>query len=381
MESWLSNPLVLRVVNHFLDQLDRQDLSSRSRMPGFRLSDKFAPEIYAPVEAGQAEYSWQLIRELEKKGLIEVKLDGKRESDLDYEVLPRPYIKMTLLSEGKFRKISGREHINNSYVNKWNKAVKNHLSEDVSFDKFKSTVLKVPGRKAAEVVQRFVNIKDVLKVRRYLRGVSAELFWGLSKILDNKSEFINSFLSSEKQILENPVLLHIDVPVSEINALLFIENLTSFVEMAAMRPSIVDGYVLIFSSGYKATADRVRSIHGQMLFFTGGSVNQQSNKWIKNYIVSEKNNLPTYLWGDLDFEGLKILKQLKLKFLNLEAWKPGYEKMMGNIEVGNGHNTSEAGKEKQQDPIMTGCEYTDTIILPFIRKNEKYLDQEAIVFT
>lgn len=129
------------------------------------------------------------------------------------------------------------------------------------------------------------------------------------------------------------------------------KRITSFVEMVKMRSSIVDGCVLVFSSGYKATADRVRIIQGQMLFFTGASTNKESNAWFKNYIVSDKNDLPTYLWGDLDYEGLKILKQLKSNFLNLEAWKPGYEKMMGNIEAGNGHNTTEAGKEKQQDPL------------------------------
>jgi len=44
--------------------------------------------------------------------------------------------------------------------------------------------------------------------------------------------------------------------------------------------------------------------------------------------VSAISHWPVYFWGDLDFAGMDILLNLKLRFKTVQAWQAGYQPML-----------------------------------------------------
>jgi len=83
-----------------------------------------------------------------------------------------------------------------------------------------------------------------------------------------------------------------------------------------------------------------------------------------------------FFWGDLDFSGMAILSSLKKVFPTIKAWKTGYDPMLCMLESGGGHTPKEAGKDNQDDPSITGCDYADKVLLPLLRSKKRFLDQE-----
>jgi len=103
---------------------------------------------------------------------------------------------------------------------------------------------------------------------------------------------------------------------------------------------------------------------------------RNSARPFEEWLSGNDEKLPAYFWGDLDFSGMGILASLKKVFPLMEPWEKGYESMLDIITNGGGHSPSEAGKEKQEDPGSTGCEYSDNILLPALRLHHRFLDQE-----
>jgi len=83
-------------------------------------------------------------------------------------------------------------------------------------------------------------------------------------------------------------------------------------------------------------------------------------------------------WGDLDFEGLSILRVLRNNFPLVTAWVDAYEVMIKYHLRGLGHSRHQANKEKQQKPEISGCDYADNVLLPLLLNSEHFIDQEVI---
>jgi hypothetical protein len=78
---------------------------------------------------------------------------------------------------------------------------------------------------------------------------------------------------------------------------------------------------------------------------------------------------------DLDF-GMQILKSLRSRFEDLEACPVGYESLRIQLQVGGGHGTRADDSKAQVDPVLTGCPYADSVLLPAIRRRGR-MDQES----
>jgi hypothetical protein len=98
-------------------------------------------------------------------------------------------------------------------------------------------------------------------------------------------------------------------------------------------------------------------------------------EWLEAWLY-RRPVIPVFFWGDLDYSGMAILRDLKAIFPNLEAWQPGYARMLARLNAGAGHLPDEAGKAGQLDPGDTGCPYADQELLPAIRKSGRFVDQE-----
>ena len=75
---------------------------------------------------------------------------------------------------------------------------------------------------------------------------------------------------------------------------------------------------------------------------------------------------------------MDILKELRVMFPQAQAWQPGYEALLGRLEAGESHAPDEAKKSGQNDPGRTGCQYSDEVLLPALRKYARFVDQESL---
>lgn len=73
-----------------------------------------------------------------------------------------------------------------------------------------------------------------------------------------------------------------------------------------------------------------------------------------------------------------ILKELRVMFPSANAWQPGYEKLLDRLIVGESHAPDEAKKSGQTDPLSTGSQYADEVLLPALRKHGRFVDQESL---
>jgi hypothetical protein len=85
---------------------------------------------------------------------------------------------------------------------------------------------------------------------------------------------------------------------------------------------------------------------------------------------------PQWFWGDLDFAGMQILKSLRARFAGLEAWPVGYEPLRLQLESAGGYGGRIDDAKGQVDPLVTGCAYADSLLLPAIRAFGRQ-DQES----
>jgi hypothetical protein len=76
-----------------------------------------------------------------------------------------------------------------------------------------------------------------------------------------------------------------------------------------------------------------------------------------------------WFWGDLDFAGMQILKSLRSRFEDLEAWPIGYEPLRVQLAARGGHGTRANDSKGQIDPVLTGSAYADSELLPAIRSH------------
>lgn len=87
--------------------------------------------------------------------------------------------------------------------------------------------------------------------------------------------------------------------------------------------------------------------------------------------------VPVYFFGDLDHAGMQILASLREVFPQASAWRPGYVQLVSLLAAGAGHPPELAAKAQQTDPGRTGCAYADDELLPLLRSQGRFIDQEA----
>lgn len=184
--------------------------------------------------------------------------------------------------------------------------------------------------------------------------------------------------------MESPIQLLISLPClpnpsPSFNEVLFVENLVSFERMARYRQPAWIQATLVFASGFKGTAKRLRMRTGSSLYWQGIPNPLVAEAWA-HWLYDEGNADLTLVqvsfYGDLDFSGMQILAQLRQSFPTCQAWRPGYTALLSELETGQGHAPFTAGKDGQIDPKLTGCSFADDILLPRLRISGRCVDQE-----
>jgi len=210
--------------------------------------------------------------------------------------------------------------------------------------------------------------------RPYLRELSARHFHGHSKVLDAREELLRLLGVGEVRFLEAPIQLLVDLPEGWTgDEVLFIENGVSFERMARQRQPAWADAALLYAAGFRSGARRLRERTGSSLYWRG-RVSDTDARRFDAWLYAGDGTPAVNFYGDLDFAGLAILSQLRSSFQACSAWRPGYEALLARL--GSGHLPEAAGKERQQDPGITGCSFADEVLLPTLRSYRRCVDQE-----
>jgi hypothetical protein len=369
---WLDDELeLIAALNYFLNRLDKQPASEREKMPSFRLIQKNVPKLFRQNEA--ADRTWDLIKSLDGL-LFDIRLPRKR-SPYDAEFAGASLI-MIASAEDSCREWLNRPVIN-QYQQEWEQALDAHAG--VFADKgcsLRARPQKVVDQSAASIVRAYASITDYLDRGFTLRQLSARCFWGNSKFLDTREDVLRQ-LFPELQIAPRPILVNVHLP-EQCNGILLIENQDNYIQALQGYPKGLRDFAVIFVAGFRGSAERIRMREGVSLHYQGdydAALKQQ----FESYWFAENDSLwPVWFWGDLDFSGMGILKALRQRFAEVQAWPDGYEPLLQVLNNGGGHSPGMADKTEQVDPGLTGCDYADEMLLPAIRSSGRFVDQEMV---
>jgi len=363
------------VLAKFLDQLDRD------AKPLFRITRKTVPELFKFNEC-DTKYLWSLIEELKNKyHIMDIRLERYKSGQEIYE---NAQLRLNSNSETILRRWLNRPKTLD-YKEQWLLAIQNDQTMGEQQKYFlMGNSMTYPEKSAHEVINALRDLESNLLKPVTLRALSARHFWGDSKFLDNRLEYLEALLpSGAKNIQPRTLLVNIYVP-NIFTAVLFVENQDTFLQLInhiadnnkAYR--CLDQLALVYSAGYKGAATRIRQ-PGNTSFSLMRPANQHSQKMFTQWWQSSTDsNIQSYFWGDLDYSGLAILTALRNTFAEMQAWKPGYDALLRYHRLGIYHSKTAAHKENQRDPGISGCHYADTELLPAIREHQYFIDQEIV---
>lgn len=371
---WLDDvPELLALLGRFLDKLDRRPAAEWKQPPSMVLEKIAFPLLFRMDET--SDHAWQLFKLLADDGVWEIHLDRRR-GPFDAE-FKGARIRLRLKSEPLLREWLGRPR-QESYPQQWQCAVDrlaHHFPGDVAILRGRS--IQTPGRAAEEVVSAFAAVGELATEGLTLRQLSARCFWGNSKLLDSRRDLLRA-LYPKLTITSRRLLINIYLP-PHVEGVLFIENLDTYLN-ALERRSLTDeaGLILVYCAGFRGSAERVRQPDKVSIHYSGDASHEQRQQLENWWFGEEEGSLPCHFWGDLDYAGIAILKSLRRRFPTIEAWEPGYALLLKQLS--DGHMAVEAGKQEQVDPNSSGCRYADEQLLPAIRRQGRFIDQEVVTW-
>ncbi len=367
---WLDDvPELLALLGRFLDKLDRRPAEQWKQPPSVTLEAKVFPDLFRLDEA--SDRAWQLFKLLANEGIWEIHLKRRRDPfDAEFS---GARIRLSLDAESVLREWLDRPR-QELYSKQWQRALVS-LAQHFPGDPASLRPIQIPGRSAAEVVAAFSAVRALAAEGLTLRQLSARCFWGDSKLLDKREDLLR-VLYPDLHITPRRLLVNVYLPPC-IEGVLFIENLDSYLDALEQR-FLADtaGLVLVYSAGFRGSAERVRQPDRVCLHFSGDASPEQRQRLEAWWFGAVEESLPCYFWGDLDYAGIAILKVLRLRFPGIEAWQPGYAPMLKRLA--DGHRVVDAGKQEQVDPGVSGCAYADRQLLPAMREQGRFLDQEWV---
>ncbi|MFZ2406451.1 MAG: hypothetical protein WAW41_15050, partial [Methylobacter sp.] len=325
----------MNLLNLLVDKLDKAQTQGRAMRP-LKLDGRTFPALFnAPFEADKENY-WSQLEQMQAWGWFLIKTDRHQQGMAGYELNPRLHI----IDEAAIRNTTARLEPVKSAQQQWREAVFGMLrAGDAVKDSVAKQKLEIPGKTAEEMVERLNLLPSLIDEPLLLREVSARLFWGQSKVLDKRQALIAAILSlDECPFPEAPIQLQVFLPNDGFSGVLFIENLVSFDRATRDVSGRFAGLALVFASGFKGTAKRLRLETGASVYFAAhGSLATAAGRRFLDWLFAGSGELPAWFWGDLDYSGMQILKSLRNSFDGLEAWQPGYQPMLEALSAGKGH--------------------------------------------
>ncbi len=366
---WLDEEAEIRaLLSAALDRFDRQRGVDRRRRIHLAAIEHL-PSLQRADAA--AEQTWALVVELERRGVLAIRRTARGPYDVDWLAAK---IAFPPEAEGILREWMGRDWSAPAKLI-WREAIEKHAD---SFHDAGAALLSqrivIENRSALEIVVALAGAAK-LTVPMTLRQLSATVFWGNSKILDDRGELVAALLP-HLEIRDRTLVMAVHLP-RECRGVLFIENQDTYTTAAAGTPVEARELALVFAAGFRGSAARVRSRSGCLVHYAGPGRLDFAERFDSWWYDNGPAFGSTWFWGDLDFAGMQILKSLRDRFDGLDAWPPGYESMLVQLQTRGGYGARIDDAKGQVDPVLTGCPYADSTLLPAIRRYGQ-LDQEWV---
>ena len=380
-----SHPFLLKLATRLLTKADRSESSRGARL---KLDRQTAPELYDQVDAEALRRLQLLLDEWCATGWVRQLLAKPRDFASWIDRNPQ----LELLDFEALARWAGFQR----RVDQWNQQLLAHLvdhwmaapgtDQPALLDYLlRSPVLALAEMSPTDALQSLSALQTLCAsgATMPLREASARVFQGRSKVLDNREELLRLLGATTRQFHEAPIQLLVDI-AADFDEALFVENLVTFEQMADQRRPAWSRSLLVYAAGFRGSARRlrtrqscrlyVRPSHGETVALDPAVAPGLAavSAWLFGL-----SPLPVRFFGDLDYAGLQILASLREVFPEAQAWWPGYGDLAERLSTGGGHLPQAASKERQIDPLQTGCAYADGVLLPLMRRVGRFVDQEA----
>ena len=349
--------------------LEKKGAEERQKSVSIPINQRTIPELYEPTYLDEEKIIQKMLEQCDKDEVITLKYRDR------WNGLPLYQRKASIVFndgfEQKYRDILGL-HINND-KEFWEEAVNSsNLSPELKSILYLSNPIKIANKSSREIIGRIEEYMLLDDDFRLVRQASAWMFWGASKVLDNRQD-----ISEALGLHQAPIQINVHLSSSEKLKVLFIENSQTF-EYAKHNASTFGEFTLVYLSGYMGTAKRTRTPAGSSLYFSKeSSVETDTADKFTSWLYGQRKS-EVYLWGDFDYEGIHIYLSLLKVFPETKLWTPAYS-LMSKAAKSQGHSAHEAKKGNQIRPKDTGDTYIDDIIL-YTMDEFGFFDQEGIIF-
>lgn len=375
---WLRSPAVAELLNLLVDRLDGAERRGSAKVQPITLAERTWPSLYQAERESEKEALWECMLEMMRWGWLAVRPDLAARSRAGYAHAPR----IVVTDEVAVRLATGRERRMRSAAERWQDAVQVGLDADPAVKMaVAGYCIDLRDHSMAEVVERLNQLPAFASEPLLLREVSARLFWGLSKVLDKRQGLVAALLQMEEcPFPESPVQLQVCLPADAIGGVLFIENLVTFERAMRSSSASFKKLALVYAAGFKSSAQRLRRPEGCSVYYSArGAFDLESRTTFEDWLLKQggANDFPVCFWGDLDWEGMRIVSALRASFPNLSTWKPGYAPMLTALHAGEGHLPDDAAKSGQRPIAVTGCIHADQALIPALTAIGRFVDQEA----
>ena len=382
--------VLLRVATRLLAKAERcagEDDTTR-RPVRLKLNCKELPELYGQVEAEAVQRLELLVQELCTTGWVRLVL--AREREFAGFADRNPQLELVdfeaLAAWAGYRRLTDRwQHKLTAYLAAhWHTPAPESKAGLLDYLS-RNPVSALSAVPAEEAMQSLRSLHELCTsgLSLPLREASARVFHGRSKVLDSRDELLRLLGAKPGQFWDAPIQLLVDIPAMFDEAL-FVENLVTFERMADVRQPDWAHSLLIYAAGFKGSAKRLRHRNGCRLYVRathGGTpaLNPSAVRGLEavGAWLFGRTELPVRFFGDLDFAGMQIMASLREVFAQAEAWRPGYRELAALLSRGGGHLPEMASKERQIDPVATGCPYADRELLSLMRSQGRFVDQEV----
>lgn len=372
--STLASPAIQELLGKLVDRLDGAQARGSSRAQSVPLNKAVWPALFAQEYESDRAAMWEQACELHRGGFIAIVPERAARSGSGYHESPR----ISVADPARVRAAAGRPERVKTAGELWREAVEAHLVGTPEAKQVASGFcIELDGHGPVDIVGRLNQLRELADSGMLLREVSARLFWGMSKVLDNRQALVATVLGVEDcPFPESPIHLQVLLPAGPLQGVLFIENAASFERAIRGGASAYAGLAVAFASGFKASAKRLRHPEGVSLFYArAGALSDDAVAAFEKWLFDGKCQMPVAFWGDLDWSGLRILRTLRDTFPTARAWELGYGPMREHALAGHGHRPEAADKRGQLPLASTGCVYADTQLLPLLEPFG-FVDQE-----
>ncbi|WOE70353.1 hypothetical protein RZR97_01980 [Hydrogenimonas thermophila] len=255
----------------------------------------------------------------------------------------------------------------------WKVLVKNSRLPDALKKVLSDNEIKIEGKSYSEIVANIENGLSSITPGMTKRQISAILFWGMSKVLDNKMEIVEALSGSEV-----PLLLNVCGGSDRFEQISFIENYDTYIYL--INTYLSPKNLFIYSAGFQGSAKRLRQNGGCAIHYASvDGLSQVGRERFQSWLWNcSEESIPHYFFGDFDFSAMQIFSSLKATFPQIQLDQKHYDKMVTAVRRGNGHTPKMADKKEQKDLGEVGDAYCDEVLLPTMRELG-FFDQEGVV--